>query len=278
MRHSLMTSIFSAPTWAPDGVDGGGAGDAGDAKPAESVLFPNEGKPADGDKPADPPAGDKPADPPADWKEYENDPAKSAEENAAAKAEHDKAKPAADDADKAKLDTVPEDGKYTLTMPEGVELDTELADALSPEFKELGLTHAQANKLVGKYAETMKQRAEAHASQPEGQWSMSAYEYFKANGTPDKWADNAKADKDMGGGNWDATVAAATRATNALGTPELKAFLNASGGGNHPELIRFMAKVGAMIKEDNPASGGAEGKGEPVEPAHILFANDAPKG
>lgn len=261
------------------------ADEGGGAPAAESVLFPNEGgdKPADDtgkpdEKPADPPAGAKPGEGAADWKEYENDPAKSEAENATAKAEHDKTKPAGDDKAKAADDKVPEDGKYALTMPDGVELDAELADALGPEFKELGLTNAQANKLVGKYTEIMQQRAMANADKPESQWGASAYEYFKANGTPDTWADKAKADKDIGGANWDTTVASATRAVNAIGDADLRNYLNASGGGNHPSLIRFMAKVGAMIKEDNPPAGGAEGTGKPVDPAHILFANDAPKG
>lgn len=265
------------PLWAPEGEGAGGAGDGNAAPDAESVLFPDD------NKPTDPPAGDQgKADDnadngAADWKEYESDPSKTDEENAAAKAEHDKTKPEAK-ADDAKLDVVPEDGKYTLTMPDGIEVDQGLLDALAPKFKDLGLTHKQAQGLADEFIKHQQAQAEAHAGKPEGQWSMAAYQYFKENGTPDKWADNAKADKEIGGDKWDGTVATATRAVNALGTPELKAFLNASGGGNHPEVIRFMAKVGAMIKEDNPATGGAEGKGKPVDPAHILFANDAPKG
>lgn len=276
LRNLLMNSVSFAPLWAPEGVEGGAP--AAETPAAETVLFPDENKGGEGDKSAAPAAGegDKGA---TDWKEYADDPAKSAEENAAAKAEHDKTKPAGDDKAKAAdAGKVPEDGKYTLTMPDGVELDGELADALGPEFKELGLTNAQANKLVGKYTAIMQQRAEANAGKPESQWGAAAYEYFKANGTPDTWADKAKADKDIGGANWDATVATASRAVTALGDADLKNYLNASGGGNHPSLIRFMAKVGAMIKEDNPATGGAEGKGKPAEPAHILFADDAPKG
>lgn len=243
-----------------EGVNSGAAApaagaDTAPAADAGTVLFPN-------DKPADAPAADaKPADAPAaDWKEYQDDPAKSAEENAAAKAEHDKGKPAADDP----LAKVPEDGKYTLKMPDGVELDGELAEALGPEFKELGLTHAQAQKLVDKYIGIQQARA--------GKQS----ETFAK--TVEGWADSAKKDAEIGGDKWNGTVVAATRAVNRLGTPALKDYLNASGGGNHPELIRFMAKAGAMIQEDIPASGGAEGKGKPAEAAYTLFPSDAPKG
>lgn len=263
--------------------EGEGVAAAGGAEPKtpESVLFPK-----DTPKPADPPAGDwkeyapdpaksdadnatakaahdatkPPAKAATDWKEYVKDPAKSDAENAAAKAEHDKTKPA----DKGEADKVPADGKYALKMPDGIELDAELAAALGPEFQALNLTNGQAQKLVDKYIETQTARA---AKQSEG-WSK----------TVTKWVDDAKADKDMGGDKWDGTTMAAQRAVNALGTPALKDYLEASGGGNHPELIRFMAKVGAMIKEDSPAIGGAEGAGKPADPAHVLYKNDAPKG
>jgi hypothetical protein len=266
-RMTKMRDWMKLIVWNAEGAGGGAADPApGAAPPADagSILFPND-KPADpaagGDpKPADPAAGDKPADPPAgDWKEYVPDPAKSDEENAAAKAEHDKTKPAPAEADK-----VPDDGKYALKMPDGVELDAELADALGPEFKELGLTNAQAQKLVDKYIGIQQARA--------GKQS----ETFAA--TVSGWAETAKKDPEMGGDKWDGTVQAATRAVNRLGTPALKEYLNASGGGNHSELIRILAKAGAMIAEDNPASGGAEGKGKPAEAAYTLFPTDAPKG
>lgn len=249
-RLMLTTSILRA---AEDGA-GGGDAPAPTAPAVENVLFPNEGE--------QPPAAptDAPAAVAGDWKEYEADPAKSEEENAAAKAEHDKAKPASKDP----ADTVPEDGKYTLTMPDGVELDTELAEALGPDFKDLGLTNAQAQKLVDKYIATQQTRV---AKQTEA-WA----------GTVQKWADDAKADKDIGGAKWDQTVAASRRAVGKLGSPALTEYLNSSGGGNHPEMIRFMAKVGAMISEDTPATGGADGKGKPVDHAYAMFPSDAPKG
>lgn len=253
-----------------DGAGGGGDGNTpaaqNDGKTPETVLFPDEnkggeGEGGEGDNEPAPPAGDGDDKGGAgEWKEYENDPNKSDAENAAAKAEHDKTKPAADD----KADKVPEDGKYDLKMPDGVELDAELAAALGPDFKELGLTNKQAQKLVDKYIEVQAGRQERRGEE----WAA----------TISKWADDAKADKEIGGDKWDGTVKSAQRAVTSLGTPALREYLNASGGGNHPELIRFMAKVGAMIREDNPAAGGAEGNGKPVDAAHLLFPNDAPKG
>lgn len=244
---------------AGGGGDGGGtpAAPAADATAPENVLFPDEGKTGDPDPNAGKTESEGGA---ADWKEYVNDPSKSEAENAAAKAEHDKGKPA----EKTEADTVPADGVYKLTMPEGVELDTEMATALGGEFKELGLTHAQAQKLTDKYIATMQAR-EAGKLKNWGERIQG-------------WADTAKKDPDIGGAKWDQTVSDAQRAVNTLGTPALKEYLNASGGGNHPELIRVLAKAGALIKEDSPPAGGGEGRGKPADAAHVLFPNDVPKG
>ena len=258
-----MLSRFGFSRIAFNAEGGEGAGGGGGADPAvtaapENVLFPNEGQTeGDPDPNAGKPEGEGGA---TEWKEYENDPAKSDEENAAAKAEHDKGKPT----EKAEADTVPADGVYKLTMPEGVELDAELATSLGSEFKELGLTHAQAQKLTDKYIATMQAR-----------------ETDKLKGWGERiqgWADTAKKDPEIGGAKWDTTVADAQRAVNTLGTPALKEYLNASGGGNHPELIRVLAKAGALIKEDSPPAGGGEGRGKPADAAHVLFPNDVPKG
>lgn len=257
---------------AEGGSGGGGDTPAGGVKPApETVLFPK-----DGEKPAGTSAGGKEegdGEKPAEWKEYVNDPAKSEADNAAAKVEHDKTKPApAADADK-----VPDDGKYEPKMPDGVQIDQGMMDAISPALKEAGVTRAGAQKIIDAFVATQQARAEEHAKSPEGAWSMSQYEYFKANGTPDKWPDTAKADKDMGGAKWDGTVKNAQRAINKLGSAGLKEYLTASGGGNHPELIRFAAKAGALIAEDDPA-GGDGGQSKPADAAHLLFPSDAPKG
>lgn len=265
------TSPFTLAAMANfDGEGGGNGGGDPPAKPEtpaapESILFPKEGE-----KPADPPAGEKPAvkegegGKPADWKEYVTDPAKSEAENAAAKAEHDKTKPAEKtDAEKA-LDAVPEDGKYTLAMPDGVEVDQELLDALGPKFAAKKMTTREAQELTDEYVKIETARAQKRMED----WGN----------TISGWVDTAKKDKEIGGDKWDGTVQASQKAVNALGTPGLREYLNASGGGNHPELIRIFAKVGAMISEDSPPTDGAGGKGKPVDAAHMLFPNDAPKG
>jgi len=215
---------------------------AADTPAPENVLFPDDKKP-----------------------EQENAD-QDVEKNATEPEGEDKAEgedKGEDKGEKDPLDTVPEDGNYELKMPDGVEVDKELSQAIGAEFKELGLTHRQAQKLADKYIAVMQQR------------EQQRWENFSK--TVAKWADEAKSDSEIGGENWNTTVENARRAVAKFGTPKLREYFDATGGGNHPEVIRFMAKVGAMIREDKPATGGAVGAGKPADPAHILFPDDAPK-
>ena len=239
--------------FAPDG-SGVGAGDAAPAPApaadAGSILYPN-----------DQPAGDAPpaeAAPAEGWKEYTPDPAKSDEENAAAKAEHDKAKPVDD------LDKVPEDGKYQLKMPEGVEVNQALLEQISPEFKALGLTHKQAQALTDKYVAAIQAEGERKAQS----WAS----------TVEGWAKEAQADPEIGGAKWDTTVKASVDVVRRFGNDSFREYLNASGAGNHPEVIRFMAKVAAVIGEDNPVTATNPGKKVAQDTASILYPDDQPKG
>lgn len=161
-------------------------------------------------------------------------------------------------------DRVPDDGRYALTMPEGIEVDQELIDALGPDFHDLGLTNRQAQQLADRFIEIQGRRGKAAGEA----WA----------GRVQGWADEARRDREIGGAKWTGTVGSAQRALSRLGTPALREYLNSSGGGNHPEMIRIFAKVGSMIQEDNPPNGGAGGNGRKAETAHLMFPKDAPKG
>lgn len=153
--------------------------------------------------------------------------------------------------------------EYTdFTMPEGMALDANLLGQFTPIAKELKLGQEQAQKLVTLYAE--QQKAAAAAS-------------VKAWGDQQKaWETASRSDKEFGGDGLDANLAVAKQALDKFGTPELKAYLDAFGGGNHPEVIRFFYRIGKAVSEDTFHAGSAPGRA--ADPAHILFPNDAPKG
>lgn len=245
--------------FAPEDGTGGGvtADPAAPVADTGSILYPDDPATPPADQTTEPPAGDA-----GEWKEYEADPAKSDEENAAAKAEHDASKPADKGEDPA--DTVPEDGKYDLKMPEGVEVDAAMLDQFSPTFKELGLTTKQAQALADKFIEAQTKNGEAQAQG----WTK----------TVEGWVNQAKTDPEIGGPKWDATVKDASGIVKRFGNDALREYLNASGAGNHPEMIRFMAKVGAVIGEDRPAISENPGKKVAQDTAAILYPDDQPKG
>ncbi|MFS2179026.1 hypothetical protein ACCC98_24280 [Rhizobium pisi] len=226
-----------AISWSAEGAGSGGG-------EPENILFP----------------ADVPQQRTEGGEGHQADLGKADGENALVKAEHE----AEGEAALGEADRVPEDGKYTLAMPEGIAVDEELLAALGPDFRELGLTNSEAQKLADRFIAIQAGRAEARGKV----WGE----------TISKWADDAKADAEIGGRRWDGTVRDSRRFVNTMGTPALREYLEASGGGNHPELIRIFAKAGALIREDDPATGGAGGTGKPVDPAHVLFPNDAPKG
>ncbi|WP_060418695.1 peptidase [Serratia marcescens] len=186
---------------------------------------------------ADTPAGDAPqagsADQPAGEDMPADDkPADSPDEGNADKESGDKT-------DKKDKPAAPE--KYEFSAPEGQELDANALAVFEPIAKELGLSQEQAQKLVDIYPQIQQQQAEA--------WSKQVAD----------WGEQVKADKEIGGDKFNASVGAAQRALDQFGNTELREYLNASGLGNHPALVRFCAKVGKAMAEDTfvvPGQGG----------------------
>lgn len=134
---------------------------------------------------------------------------------------------------------------YEFTMPEGMELDAELVTAVTPEFKELGLTQAQADKLVGVYAARMQAQAEAQQQAFTTQL--------------EQWAADLKKDKDLGGDKFDENMAVAREAIDRFGSDELRELFETTGVGNHPAMVKFAHKIGKMLKEDRPGTGSQSG-------------------
>ncbi|MDW5502458.1 hypothetical protein R6Y99_21915 [Pseudomonas lundensis] len=190
--------------------------------------------PADGTASGDSANGDTPA------------AEKTAEELAAEKAEKD----AADKAEKDKKPAAPE--KYELAAPEGQELDANALAVFEPIAKELGLTQEQAQKLVDIYPQIQQQQAEA--------WSKQGEE----------WREQVKSDKEIGGDKYTANVGNAQKALDQFGSPALREYLETTLLGNHPELVRFFAKVGKAVSEDTmvmPNNGGQ------LSAADVLYGN-----
>ena len=130
---------------------------------------------------------------------------------------------------------------YEFVMPEGIDLDEKAAGEFTDIAKQLKLPQAQAQQLVDLYAQRMQAQVETHRA------------------TVEAWATSVKADKDIGGDKLPESLAVAKKSLETFGTPELKALLNTSGLGNHPEVVKLMYRVGKAISEDRFITGGESG-------------------
>lgn len=146
---------------------------------------------------------------------------------------------------------VPE--SYELQMPEGIELDKASAEEFTAIAKELKLDQATAQKLADVAAKQAQRQVEAHTKLVES------------------WVEQVKSDKDIGGDKLEENLGIARKALETFGTPELRDVLNASGLGNHPEVIRAFLKAGKAISEDRFVQGSP--KGADSDPAKKLFPN-----
>lgn len=146
-----------------------------------------------------------------------------------------------------------------FVMPEGVEVDSALLEEATPIFKELGLNQEQAQKLIDFQAKQV---------QASSQSNVDAF-----NQLMEDWSTQSKNDKEFGGDAFDENIKVAQSAISKFGTPELKQLLEEHGVGNHPEVIRFMVKVGKLTAEDIPGSSTAP-TSKAQDRVSLLYPND----
>ncbi|EBS3902100.1 peptidase [Salmonella enterica subsp. enterica] len=142
--------------------------------------------------------------------------------------------------------------KYEFKPAEGQELDAAALEQFEPIARELNLTNEQAQKMVDLYGTKimpMVQQQQAEA------WQK----------TTEQWAADVKADKEIGGDKLTGNLSAAQRALAQFGTPELKEYLEGTGLGNHPELVKAFVKVGKAMSEDGMVTGKESGQRSAAE-------------
>lgn len=151
--------------------------------------------------------------------------------------------------------------KYALKLPEGATLTDADVKLFEVEAKSLGLTQPQAQKLVDERVQMV-------------------------HDTSARFLDELKADKDLGGANFERTKGLAEQGRNAflLGMPEAErdeilGWFNRTGLGNHKALVRAFARLGKLVAEDKPLqAAGGDGKPKPkpgstAEATAVLYPN-----
>ena len=146
-----------------------------------------------------------------------------------------------------------------FTLPNGVEVDAKALEGFIPVAKQLNLTQTEAQALI----DYESKRVEEFTSAQETSWNEMQTE----------WRTATQSDKEIGGPAFDQSLANAKKFLGAYGTNELIEALDATGMGNHPELIRAFARAGKAMGEDNLSIGGVSNT--PRSPEDILYPNQS---
>ena len=180
---------------------------------------------------------------------------KSADASAEKSEDADKEAKKDEDSLADKSDGAPESYK-DFTFSKDLEPDVETLTQAKSVFKELNLTQEQAQQLVD---------FESNVKSEEIQRQQEAWDELQ-----DTWKKASETDKEFGGDGLDANLAVAKQGRDAFGGKEFNEMLEVTGVGNHPEMIRFLFKIGKLVSEDKILQGGGSPSGSMTQ-AERLF-------
>lgn len=148
-----------------------------------------------------------------------------------------------------------------FVAPEGSQLDTGVMDKFAEAARELNLNQGAAQAMIDKMAPIIATR------------QHEQIETLKAD-----WLTATTADTEIGGTKFEASKVFAARAMDQFATPGLKEIFNATGFGNHPDVMRMMVKVGQAISEEKIVTGGLPASGTGIRSAaDVLYPSAKPK-
>lgn len=155
---------------------------------------------------------------------------------------------------KAEPQGAPEQYKE-FKAPEGLSYDDQFMGTFKDVAKELNLSQKQAQHLLDKCAPVLAQRQ---------------VEQIKA--VSDQWVERTKADKEIGGTNWTRAASDIARVRDRFGVnadgkmdPDIAEFMS-TPIGNHPGLLKLLARVGRAVGEADFPKGDADRDGK-ITPA-----------
>lgn len=145
---------------------------------------------------------------------------------------------------------------YEFELPEGFDPGRHLED-FKDLARKMGLSHGIARELVGFWVNVA---ADAE-SEREDAWKTARRE----------WAYMTARDPEIGGSRLPETVHLAQRVINTYGTEGLKELFRVTGLGNHPEVVRFFARVGRAMGEDGFHEGPPAAAGGRKTAAELIY-------
>lgn len=129
----------------------------------------------------------------------------------------------------------PETYDYSATIPDGMQVDQQLADGFSAIAREMNLTNDQANKIAAYGIQYGQQVAQAMQQQLDAEVAG--------------WGEAAK--KELGA-DFDTTMQLCGAALEAVEkqVPGIRKALNETGAGNRIEVIKMMRLMGELVQSD----------------------------
>lgn len=157
----------------------------------------------------------------------------------------------------------PKEIVYDIKLPEGSQLPEGQLERTVAFAKAQGLSKEAAQSMLDQQNELLASNAE---SQKEA-WTKET----------EAWVKVAKEDKETGGEEFGKNAELAKRVIDRFGTKELKEGLTATGFGNHPELFRFVTRIGKAMSDDKLVVPGAQTPAETKDMADLFYGQSATK-
>lgn len=150
--------------------------------------------------------------------------------------------------------------KYELKLPEGSLLDQGRIKSLESLAKENGWTNEQAQTVLNRENEVLSSFLEAQKQ--------------LAVDTEAQWIEELKSDKEIGGAEFGKNVELAHRVLAKYDSDgSLRKELDRTRLGNHPLLVKFIARIGKAHSEDSLVQASSAPSGDKKRTADILYNN-----
>jgi 2-oxoglutarate dehydrogenase complex dehydrogenase (E1) component-like enzyme len=146
----------------------------------------------------------------------------------------------------------------SLTLPEGFELQPEMASEFLEILNGDQSPQDRANALIALHGKTLTEASEA---------SSKLWEEMQTT-----WKDEVKADPDIGGAKLQPAITNIQKLIDEYGTSDLKDVFALTGAGNNIHIIKFLNKVANVLTEGKLFTAGSPaGANDPDAVAKRLF-------
>ncbi len=160
------------------------------------------------------------------------------------------------------LNVVPE--KYDLKLPENSALDPSYIEELSAWAKEMKLSNEDAQSILERDSGLAQKGVDALT--------------LKAQEQSQKWAAEAKLDKDIGGAKFEESVNKSHEALRTLfPNTDFKEFLDKTGLGNNPAVIKGFVQIWQMLNPNKIYTQTNQPPARPTRESRIYDHPTSPK-